>query len=184
MATSETSATGAAATATPTNAEQVTSEDKNTSIFSYFPDFSLTPPIQRGILRTGITDDTDLATLIGNSIAAIVYAVCFVSFLGTMGIDTSPLITGLGVTGFTVGFALKEIATNFLSGVFLVLQKPFHKGQHLRVMVTPHVLEGTVESIDARYVRLLTVDSNRLIIPSSIVYSNAMVVGPGKLKSK
>lgn len=84
------------------------------------------------------------------------------------------------MTGFTVGFAMKEIATNFLSGVLLVLTKPFHKGQWLRVMMPSQSLpiEGSVESIDARYVSLKTKDGNILKVPSSMVYTHAIIVSP------
>lgn len=98
--------------------------------------------------------------------------------LGTLGVDTGPIIAGIGVTGFTLGFALKEIATNFLSGVLLVFNKPFQKGQHLKVMgaAAGQNLEGEVESIDARYVLLRTRERGLLMVPSVVVYTNPILV--------
>ncbi len=92
--------------------------------------------------------------------------------------DTKPLIAGISVTGFTVGFAMKEIATNFLSGVLLVLTKPFQKGQMLRVMLPSQAipLEGKVHSIDARYVSLIMKDGSVMKVPSSLVYTNCIIV--------
>ena len=58
----------------------------------------------------------------------------------------------------------------------LVLQKPFKKGQYLKVM-DKQVFEGVVESIDARYVVLKTKEGRTLMVPSYIVYSNSLLVG-------
>ncbi len=55
--------------------------------------------------------DRDLCRFIGKAVSFMVYSVVVTSVLGTWGIDTKPLITGIGISGFVVGFALKEIAT-------------------------------------------------------------------------
>jgi small-conductance mechanosensitive channel len=113
-----------------------------------------------------------------------IYTVAGVTILGTIGVDTKPIIAGIGVTGFTIGFALKEIATNFLSGVLLVFNKPFQKGQYLKVMgpAAGLNLEGEVESIDARYVLLRTKERGLLMVPSVVVYTNPILVS--KLEKK
>lgn len=41
------------------------------------------------------------------SAAIAVYTLAGFSVLGTLGVDTKPLVAGLGVGGFTVGFALR-----------------------------------------------------------------------------
>lgn len=50
------------------------------------------------------------------SAAIAVYTLAGFSLLGTIGVDTKPLVAGLGVGGFTVGFALRvSTATQALS---------------------------------------------------------------------
>ena len=100
--------------------------------------------------------------------------------MGTVGIDTKPFITGLGVTGFTIGFALKDIATNFLSGLMLMTQKPFKSGDRIKVVG----LEGVVENVDVRYVVLKGENSGRVMIPSATVYSNPVVVLKSSVKKE
>jgi len=41
--------------------------------------------------------------------------------LGTMGVNVSALVAGLGLTGFALGFALKDIISNLLAGVLVML---------------------------------------------------------------
>ena len=55
--------------------------------------------------------DRDLSRFLGSAVSFLVYSVLLTSVLGTFGIDTKPLIAGIGISGFVVGFALKEIAT-------------------------------------------------------------------------
>ncbi len=55
-----------------------------------------------------------------------------------MGVDTKSLLAGIGITGFTIGFALKEVATNFISGIFLVINKSFIRGCRIKI----HGIDG------------------------------------------
>ena len=138
--------------------------------------YSLVRPLFHVILKSKLTADLDLARFLAKTGAISIYTLSAMTALGTVGIDTSPLLTGIGITGFTVGFALKEIATNFLSGVMLVFGKPFRKGQWLKVLGSTAQLEGEVQSIDARYVLLRTKDRALVMIPSVVVYSNPILV--------
>lgn len=140
--------------------------------------YSLARPLEGMILRSRLTRDLDLARFLAKAVSIGIYTVGAVTVLGTLGVDTKPIIAGIGVTGFTLGFALKEIATNFLSGVLLVFNKPFKKGQNLKVMgaAAGQNMEGTVESIDARYVLLRARDGGLLMVPSVVVYTNPILV--------
>ena len=140
--------------------------------------YSLARPLEGMILRSRLTRDLDLARFLAKAVSIGIYTVGAVTVLGTLGVDTKPIITGIGVTGFTLGFALKEIATNFLSGVLLVFNKPFKKGQNLKVMgaAAGQNMEGIVESIDARYVLLRARDGGLLMVPSVVVYTNPILV--------
>jgi small conductance mechanosensitive channel len=143
--------------------------------------FAITPKIKRLILKTGLTTDEDMANLIAKSAAIGVWGLAGATVLGTIGVDTTPLIAGIGITGFTAGFALREIATNFLSGILLVLDKPFHKGQNLKVLVAGNYIpEGVVQSIDIRYVILKDDKGKVLMIPSALVYSSPLLVDERK----
>ena len=146
---------------------------------------SLSNGIERLLLRSRLVEDNDIAHFLARSATFSIYGMISIATLGTLGIDTSPFLAGIGITGFTLGFALKEIATNFLCGVLLVLAKPFKKGQHIRVMIGGNEgkMEGDVVSIDAKYVLLRTKQGGRgkdeeatLLVPSVMVYTNPIVV--------
>jgi small-conductance mechanosensitive channel len=103
---------------------------------------AISPSIERFFLRSHIIEDGDLARLISKTAAITIYAMIGVTTLGTLGIDTKPLLAGIGITGFTVGFALKEVATNFISGIFLVINKPFVRGCRIKIHGSGGGIEG------------------------------------------
>lgn len=137
---------------------------------------SVAPTLEKLILDSKITTDRDLAKLASKSLSVGIYAFLGISILGTLGVDTKPLVAGVGITGFTIGFALKEIATNFISGVMLMFQRPFEKGCTIKIHGGGGGIEGIVESIDIRYVILRLSNGGSVMIPSAIVYSNPITV--------
>ncbi len=127
-------------------------------------------------IKTGIVEDEAVAHFIGNAVAVSVYGMAGAMLLGTVGVDTSPVVAGLGVTGVTAGFAVKEIATNALAGAMLVVSKPFVKGQFIQAVGhNIGVIQGEVMSIEIRYVVLKTTQGI-LKVPSNILYSNAVLI--------
>ncbi|CAF0792680.1 unnamed protein product [Adineta steineri] len=139
---------------------------------------ALASPIERLFIRSHIIEDADLARLISKTAAVTIYAFIGITTLGTLGVDTKPLLAGIGITGFTIGFALKEVATNFISGVFLVINKPFVRGCRIKVHGGGGGIEGLVHYIDVRYVHLKTKDRGIVMIPSAVVYTNPFTVFP------
>jgi small-conductance mechanosensitive channel len=87
------------------------------------------------------------------------------------GIDVSSLLTGLGVLGFTIGFALQDIARNFIAGLLLLVRQPFSVGD--AVEVAGHA--GTVLDIRTRDTVIKTWDGVMEIIPNLDVFTNPIV---------
>ncbi len=87
------------------------------------------------------------------------------------GIDVTSLLTGLGIVGFTIGFALQDIARNFIAGLLILMRQPFSVGD--AVEVAGHA--GTVMDIRVRDTVIKTWDGVMEIIPNLDVYSNPIV---------
>src|SRR5438105_10951324 len=56
-----------------------------------------------------------------------------VTALGTLGVNISALVAGLGLTGFALGFALKDTISNVLAGVLLLIYRPFGINDRIKV---------------------------------------------------
>ncbi len=80
-------------------------------------------------------------------------------------------LTGLGILGFTVGFALQDVMKNFAAGVLLLLQKPFRVGESISVAG----FDGTVTAIDLRSTEIRTFDGRIVILPNADVLNHAIV---------
>ncbi len=53
--------------------------------------------------------------------------------LQQVGFNLTAFLTGLGILGFTLGFALQDVSKNFASGLLLLLEQPFDKGDVIKV---------------------------------------------------
>ncbi|MEO7723686.1 MAG: mechanosensitive ion channel family protein [Chthoniobacterales bacterium] len=82
------------------------------------------------------------------------------------------LIAGLGVSSVAIGFAFKDILQNWLAGLLILLRQPFEI--HDQIEVNGH--EGTVERIETRATIIKTYDGQRIVIPNSQIYTNAVLV--------
>jgi small conductance mechanosensitive channel len=100
-------------------------------------------------------------------LALLVFGV--VTALGTVGVNISALVAGLGLTGFALGFAFRDALSNILAGVLIVFYHPFRRGDHLAVMG----LEGTVTGIDLRYTTLKQNDKT-FLIPNATLFTNPL----------
>jgi len=94
-----------------------------------------------------------------------------VTALGTVGVNVAALVTSLGLAGFALGFALKDALSNLISGVMLLLYRPFSVGDE--VIVAGH--EGRVIAIDLRYTTL-QLEGRRVYIPNSKLFTEGVVL--------
>lgn len=85
--------------------------------------------------------------------------------------DVTAFLTGLGIVGFTVGFALQDVMKNFASGIILLLQQPFHVGESIELAG----FEGTVLAIDLRTTEIRASDGRIVILPNASVLANPIV---------
>jgi small conductance mechanosensitive channel len=74
-------------------------------------------------------------------------------------------LTAAGVFSIIVGFAVKDVAANFISGVFILIDQPFAPGDFIGLAD----LTGTVQDVSLRTTTLLTLDGPVVFIPNSKV---------------
>ncbi|MGZ9223720.1 MAG: mechanosensitive ion channel family protein, partial [Anaerolineales bacterium] len=85
--------------------------------------------------------------------------------------DVTAFLAGLGILGFTIGFALQDIMKNFASGVILLLQQPFHVGETIGVKG----FDGTVLAIDLRATEMKAADGRVVILPNADLLANPII---------
>lgn len=97
----------------------------------------------------------------------VVLAVAVFS-LQMVGFNLTAFLAGLGIAGFTIGFALQDVSKNFIAGLLLLIQQPFNVGETIEVSG----FTGQVLSIDIRATQLRTLDGRIVLIPNGDVFVN------------
>jgi len=98
------------------------------------------------------------------------WAVGMIAILSTLGLEGGSIATTLGISGFVLGFAFKDILSHFFAGLMLLLGRQFHIGDQIVVKE----FEGTVERIELRALYLRTYDHRLVIIPNGDVFTSAV----------
>ena len=101
----------------------------------------------------------------------VMLIVGLISALGTLGVNVSAIVAGLGLTGFAFGFAFKDMLSNFISGVLIFIYEPFKLGDTIEV----EGKTGKVIDINLRYVTI-EAESQKVLIPNSISVSKVIAV--------
>ena len=124
--------------------------------------------VERGIKRFQLT--RLLKNLMISTAANIVLALGVLVALSQVGVSLGPLLAGLGVIGFIVGFALQETLGNFASGMMILMYRPFDEGD---VVEVSGVL-GQVHKMSLVSTVILTPDNQELVIPNNRIWGNVI----------
>jgi small conductance mechanosensitive channel len=109
--------------------------------------------------------------LVARFARGIVLALGVVVALGVLGVDLTALVASLGLAGLTLGFALRDVLANSVSGVMLLLQRPFTVGDAISVAGQ----DGVVEDVRVRDTVLRTSDGRIAFIPNTTVFNDVVV---------
>jgi len=104
------------------------------------------------------------------TVRKVIFFVGLIIALGQLGIDTGPLLAGIGVVGFVVGFALQDTLGNFASGIMILLYRPYDVGD----VITAAGETGKVEDMSLVSSTMLTPDNQKLIIPNSAIWGGTI----------
>jgi small-conductance mechanosensitive channel len=102
------------------------------------------------------------------------YFILFIGFLiilQTVGINLTTLNVLAGAVGIGVGFGLQNIASNFISGLIILFERPVQVGDRIEV----DGVNGKVISIGARSTHVRTNDNITIIIPNSKFISENVI---------
>lgn len=114
--------------------------------------------------------DKEIAILLTRIVRWSVIILGVILALEQAGQDVSALLAGVGILGFTVGFALQDISANLVSGIILLLEQPFEIGDSIETAG----YGGTVKNIQLRATELLTWDGLMVLIPNKEVFTSTI----------
>jgi small conductance mechanosensitive channel len=90
--------------------------------------------------------------------------------LSQVGISLGPLLAGLGIAGFIIGFALQDTLSNFASGMLILIYRPFDVGD----FVTAGGVTGEVSHMSVVNATFKTIDNQLLVVPNNLIWSSVI----------
>lgn len=122
-----------------------------------------------------IRNDPTNYQFLRHSITAVIYLIGFGMAVYAMpnlrGVANS-LLAGAGILAIAVGFASQQALSNVVSGVFIVVFKPFRVNDRLIIRNT---LNGVVEDITLRHTVIRDFNNRRIIIPNNIISEEVII---------
>jgi small-conductance mechanosensitive channel len=115
--------------------------------------------------------DTSMRVFAGKIIRALAFVVAIMIALPLMGIDITALSVFGGALGVGLGLGLQKIASNYVSGFVILLDRSIRPGD----LVTISERHGVVSDIRARYTVVRGLDGTEAIIPNDSIIGNMVL---------
>ena len=90
--------------------------------------------------------------------------------ISQLGISLGPLLAGLGIVGFIIGFALQDTLSNFASGLMILMYRPFDVGD----TVEAGGIRGKVSHMSLVNTTFLTFDNQKLVVPNNLIWQSVI----------
>jgi small conductance mechanosensitive channel len=91
--------------------------------------------------------------------------------LSQLGIEVGPLLAGLGIAGFIVGFALQDTLANFAAGAMILAYRPYDVGD---IIDCAGGVFGKVGSMNLVSTTILTFDNQTKVVPNGKIWGDVI----------
>lgn len=140
------------------------------AVVTVFIAMALSSVAERRIMRTD-TLDMSLRVVFSKVLRALALVIGVLIALPLVGIDLTLLSVFGGALGVGLGFGLQKIASNYVSGFIILLDRSVRLGD----LVTVDNRHGVVESIRSRYTVIKGFDGTEAIIPNDTLITNTVI---------
>ncbi len=126
--------------------------------------------VAEGLRRSNLKVSRLLRNMIVSSAGGLVLLLGVLFGLAQMGISVGPLLAGLGIAGFIVGFALQDTLGNFAAGLMILFYRPYDVGD----VVEAGGVFGKVGQMSLVNTTILTFDNQTLVMPNSKIWGDVI----------
>ena len=145
------------------------------AVFIFFVFVQLAKLIQKGVDKGLHSDRFSMSHLLHRMIVSIVRNVIVIIgaliAIQQLGISLAPLLAGIGIIGFIIGFALQDSLANFASGIMILMYRPFDVGD----LVEAGGVSGRVSHMSLVNTSFKTLDNQKLIVPNNIIWQSVII---------
>lgn len=126
--------------------------------------------VHRAIRVSGMRASTLLQEILASLGANLVFALGVLFGLSQLGVEIGPLLAGIGIAGFIVGFALQDALANFAAGAMLLIYRPYDVDD---IIEAAGVL-GRVDHMSLVSTTILTFDNQTLVVPNNKIWGDVI----------
>lgn len=138
-------------------------------VLLYYVSKRLFKPGLRRLLQARDVNPTVISLSMSvTEVAALLIAVAAASTIAGFGVVMSAFATLTGAIALAVGFAAQDIISNFVSGIFIIRDEPFHVGDWIEW----DGKEGVVRDVQLRTTKIETFDNEVITVPNSQLANN------------
>lgn len=103
-----------------------------------------------------------------SSTGRLIFLIGIIYALAKLGLQIGPLLAGLGIMGFVIGFALQETLANFASGLMILIYRPYDVGDKIQVAG----INGRVKHMTLVTTTVFTSANHHLTIPNNKIWKD------------
>jgi len=124
--------------------------------------------------RTLHSDKANVSQLLRDTLIAwssrVMMGIGVLVALSQLGVQIGPLLAGLGIAGFIVGFALQDSLANFAAGAMILVYRPFDVGD----VIEAATVSGKVSAMSLVSTTIHTFDNQTLIVPNNRIWGDVI----------
>ena len=99
--------------------------------------------VKRGLDASGMKASSVLKSMFASIVSRTILLLGILFGVSQLGVEIGPVLAGIGIIGFAVGFALQDTLSNFAAGTMLLIYRPFDSGD----VINAGGVTGTVSEL-------------------------------------
>lgn len=124
--------------------------------------------VKRGLDASGMKASSVLKGMFASIVSRTILLLGILFGVSQLGVEIGPVLAGIGIIGFAVGFALQDTLSNFAAGTMLLVYRPFDSGD----VINAGGVTGTVSELSLVNTTLHTFDNRRIVVPNSKIWGD------------
>lgn len=130
------------------------------------------PPPKKNLLAF----DKALLPILRGTMSVGIWTIGIMASLETLGIiSKTSFVALIGSLGLGAGFAIKDLVSNTIAGISLLVSRPFELGDYIDINNDGVVIGGTVKEVSILNTKLESIDGLFVAMPNSIMYTNPII---------
>ena len=126
--------------------------------------------VERALEKSHLNITELLRRMIVSIVRNTIFFIGILIALSQLGISLGPLLAGLGVAGFVIGFALQDSLSNFAAGMMILMYRPFDVGD----LIEAGGVLGKVSKMNLVNTTILTVDNQTIVVPNNKIWGDVV----------